>query len=282
MNNQCVIYGVGAWGPGFNAWSELLALKNTAVDTTVVKTNTPKPAVIPANERRRAPLPVKMAVEVSWQALQASGLSSDQVACVFGSGLGDTDITDYMCRALTTELKQLSPTKFHNSVHNAAAGYWTISSECMQAANSIAAYQYTAALSVLEALTQCTLEQVPVMITLFDAAACPAYKSLFPVEQSFAAALLVCPAGYRLDAEALAIMSCTIQEASQQNETNNDPCPIAALAKVNPAAKIAPTLMGLGDIVAGKAQQLQYTLPLGGTQNLQLTLQALTDKNTSI
>lgn len=164
---SCVILGIGAWGPGFNSWPELEAiLRNHSTVDELPYAIAPKPLVIPANERRRAPLPVKAAVEVSAQALAQSGFNAADVACVFGSGLGDTDITDYMCRVLASDNKQLSPTKFHNSVHNAAAGYWTISTNCMKSANSIAGYEETAGLALLEGVTLCSLQQEPVLITL--------------------------------------------------------------------------------------------------------------------
>lgn len=207
---QCAIAGIGAWGPGFNDWPALQTLLLDAARGAGQPQSTspvcyagqeplpsvanPAPAVIPPNERRRAPLPVKMAVEVSWQALQASGIAPEQVACVFGSGLGDTEITDYMCRVLTTEQKQLSPTRFHNSVHNAAVGYWTISVGCMKSANSVAAYHMTAGLTLLEAFTQAVMHQEPVLATLFDTAAHAAYQQIFPCRQAFAAALLLTPA----------------------------------------------------------------------------------------
>ncbi len=207
---QCAIAGIGAWGPGFNDWPALQSLLLDAAHDAgqpqpaspvcfagqepLPSVANPAPAVIPPNERRRAPLPVKMAVEVSWQALQASGMAPEQVACVFGSGLGDTEITDYMCRVLTTEQKQLSPTRFHNSVHNAAAGYWTISVGCMKSANSVAAYHMTAGLTLLEAFTQAVMHQEPVLATLFDTAAHAAYQQIFPCRQAFAAALLLTPA----------------------------------------------------------------------------------------
>ncbi len=111
---RCKIVGIGAWGPGFNNWSELTDRLNEKRNSDLPAAITPKPGIIPANERRRSPLPVKVAVETSWQATQDSGIAPKELACVFGSGLGDTEITDYMCRVLTTELKQLSPTKFHN------------------------------------------------------------------------------------------------------------------------------------------------------------------------
>lgn len=213
---QCAIAGIGAWGPGFSDWPTLQTLLGAygaeqappASPVCYAELDqeplpppaNPAPAIIPANERRRAPLPVKMAVEVSWQALQASGMSTEEVACVFGSGLGDTEITDYMCRVLTTEQKQLSPTRFHNSVHNAAAGYWTISVGCMKSANSVAAYHMTAGLTLLEAFTQAVMHQEPVLATLFDTAAHAAYQQIFPCRQAFAAALLLVPVTDATDA----------------------------------------------------------------------------------
>lgn len=192
------ILGIGAWGPGFCSWPELVSLlrqemttaDTSALDWTVAN---PKPAVIPPNERRRAPLTVKLPVETSWQALTESGLSAAEVCCVFSSGLGDTEITDYMCRELTTELKQLSPTKFHNSVHNAPAGYWTISTQCMKAANSISGYRYSAGLGLLESLSQCCIEQQPVLISLYDTACTPAFEELFGNDLSLSLSLIAVP-----------------------------------------------------------------------------------------
>ena len=48
----------------------------------------------------------------------------------------------------------ISPTRFHNSVHNAAAGYWTIGAGCMQATTALSAYDATFAEGLLEALAQ--------------------------------------------------------------------------------------------------------------------------------
>lgn len=187
------IAGIGAWGPGFNNWEELVTLLKNPSDEPLPEAVAPKPTVIPANERRRAPLPVKMAVETSSQACTHARISPQEAACVFGSGLGDTEITDYMCRVLTTELKQLSPTKFHNSVHNAAAGYWTISSDCMKAANSVAAYHFTAGISLLEALAHVATHEEPVLMTLFDTKAHKVYGEIFDCSHDFAASLLLVP-----------------------------------------------------------------------------------------
>ena len=51
---------------------------------------------------------------------------------MFASTYGDLAITDYMCSTLAKAPMTLSPTRFHNSVHNAAAGYWSIATACRQ------------------------------------------------------------------------------------------------------------------------------------------------------
>jgi hypothetical protein len=238
----CKLIGLGAWGPGFNNWSELKAAfeKQPAEGLTT----SPKPEIIPANERRRSPLAVRAAVEISWQALQESGLSSPDVACVFGSGLGDTEITDYMCRVLTTDEKQLSPTKFHNSVHNAAAGYWTISSGCMKSANSIAAYHETAGTCLLEAALQSIQHNEPVLITLFDIAAQPTWQQIFHCEQSFAASILICPQNYPTNSS-LASLKFSFTEGDIA--ASNLPDYFQSLYQENPAAKILPLLQLLAE-----------------------------------
>lgn len=184
------ILGIGAYGPGFNDWPQLTA---RLADQHSAPSGNPKPEVIPPTERRRAPLPVRLAVEVSSQAVAAAGLDPAALPCVFGSGLGDTETTDYLCRELTTAAMQLSPTKFHNSVHNAPAGYWTVSTGCQQAANSIAAYQATAGVALLEAAAQCQLEQRPVLLTVYDCATHSIYRDLFQCDESFALALVLAP-----------------------------------------------------------------------------------------
>lgn len=244
--SRCNLVGIGAWGPGFNNWQELKThLLNKAEDTDT-KPITPKPAIIPANERRRSPLPVKIAVETSWQAAQQSTIAPQDMACVFGSGLGDTDITNYMCRALNSELKQLSPTKFHNSVHNAAAGYWTISTGCMKSANSIAAYHNTAGLALLEGISQSAFQNEIMLITLFDDKAHNAYRDIFACDTAFSAALIVTPHHMHQDKSLATIaLSLNNQEYPKQ-ELNN--AHLNTLYQQNPAAKILSVLEVLANI----------------------------------
>jgi hypothetical protein len=184
---------------------------------------------------------VKAAVEVSAQACQQALIDPRELACIFGSGLGDTEITDYLCSQLAAPEKQLSPTKFHNSVHNAPAGYWTIATHCMRSANSIAAYQHTAGVSLLEAVLQAHQDDGPMLVTLFDLAARGLYQQIYAADQDFAAALVI--ASRPFVAAPLAKLTLTL-------ESEPVPTPLWApaferLHSTNPAAGVLPLLYAL-------------------------------------
>ena len=188
------ILGVGAWGHGFSHWPALAKAISDPAHEVLLQDNYqkgPKPEIIPANERRRAPVAVRLAVESSWQAVNDANISPKDLACVFASGYGDTHLTDYMCRALNTESKQLSPTKFHNSVHNAAAGYWTISTHCNAPANSIAGLEWSVPLALLDALLQSDQEQRPLLVTCFDGDSAPTMKSIMPNNYLFSSSVII-------------------------------------------------------------------------------------------
>ena len=62
--------------------------------------------------------------------------------------------------------RMVSPTKFHNSVHNASTGYWSIATGSHFAANAISAYADTVAASLLEGAVQAVEEDLPVLVAL--------------------------------------------------------------------------------------------------------------------
>jgi len=265
------ILGVGAWGPNFQNWSELSAILNgEKLESHGIKG--PKPEVIPANERRRAPLPVRLAVESSWQAVNDAGLDPAELPCVFVSGIGDTQLTDYMCTVLAADNKALSPTKFHNSVHNAAAGYWTISTGCTQAANSVAGFQESVSLAMMEALIQCQAEQRPLLISFYDAPSSEVLCELLKSDVSFAASIVIAPPSY---SAARPNFSAQIRQHELKQQENRWPDLDAhqtlqsGYAK-NPSAKILPLLKLLTLVESIGSDVIE--LPLSQQTSLRITL----------
>ena len=261
------ILGIGAWGAGFRNWQDLqdlMAGKELADDGA----KGPKPEVIPANERRRAPLPVRLAVEASSQACEMAGLDASGLASVFVSGLGDTQLTDYMCKVLAGENKALSPTKFHNSVHNAAAGYWTISTNCMQAANSVAGFNESVSLTLMEALVQANAEQRPLLLTFYDAPSSPILRELLENEHPFSVSIIVSP---NTDESAL-ILNAQVSEQRVTWPTMSLSGDLAECYEHNPCAKILPLLQ----FIMGDRQEL--SMPLSADTALTISSQSALSK----
>ncbi|MEJ7688517.1 MAG: beta-ketoacyl synthase chain length factor [Variovorax sp.] len=150
--------------------------------------------VLAPAERRRAPDTVALALEVAAASIAASGRQAADLPCVFASAHGDLGINDYMCSTLAASPTQLSPTKFHNSVHNAAVGYWTIGTGCMAASNSLSAYEASFAAGLLEAAAQCAADQEAVLLAGFDVPAVGALASVTTSRDLLAVAMVIAPA----------------------------------------------------------------------------------------
>lgn len=161
------IAGIGFWSRGLPSWAAACDyLRDGSPDAAAPA----KPAsrLLAANERRRAPETVAVALEVALAACEAAGADPAQLPSVFVSMHGDLAITDYMCATLTEDPRAISPTKFHNSVHNAAAGYWTIGTGCNKPATALSSGDGSFALGLLETLSQLQSGEPAVLLAAYD------------------------------------------------------------------------------------------------------------------
>jgi len=163
------IAGVGFWTDGLPDWASAraFAIDGTRPDAAPTR---PSPQLLAPNERRRAPGSVAVALEVALAACRDAGIAPETLPSVFASTHGDLGITDYMCETLATDATAISPTRFHNSVHNAAAGYWTIGTGCTEATTALSAFDATFAQGLLEALTQLATGAPAVLLVAYDTA----------------------------------------------------------------------------------------------------------------
>jgi hypothetical protein len=164
------VEGIGYWSNGLPSWPAACVYAATgALDAAALAK--PSPQLLAANERRRAPESVAVALEVALAACADAGREPQSMASVFASTHGDLAITDYMCATLAADPRAVSPTKFHNSVHNAAAGYWTIGSGCMRTTTAVSAYDASFAQGLLEALVQIATGTDAVLLAAYDTTA---------------------------------------------------------------------------------------------------------------
>ena len=187
------ITGIGVWSEYFSNWDEFCSVLAGGPAQQVTPL---KPELIPAKERRRAPLSVKLAVEVMDQACRMSGIEPDKVATVFASAYGDMETTDYMCRTLDTAPRMVSPTRFHNSVHNAPIGNWAIATRSEHSANAISAHLHSASMAFLEGAIQTLEENIPVLVCVQELGSPAATKPIYDSDQPFSTALLLTPPAY--------------------------------------------------------------------------------------
>lgn len=200
-----------------------------------------KPTLLPPNERRRATTLVRLAFQVCEQCLEASEFTGEQLASVFASSGGDDDIVDQICLALLQPERPVSPTQFHNSVHNSASGYWSIATQSNAISQSVSAGQATYIEGLLEAMMLAISNNIPVM---FVGVEHPAPEALFEgrgVRKPFAGAMVLSAAKTN---QALAKITLTLNTASA-NETTMDDTLLEQLRQSSPVAKALPLLQAL-------------------------------------
>ncbi len=166
---EATIEGIGFWGSGLPDWDSACAWMRTGARNDSAPAR-PSPQLLAANERRRAPATVAVALEAALAACEAADRAPASLPAVFTSTHGELAITDYMCATLATEPLAISPTRFHNSVHNAAAGYWTIGAGAHGPATALSAGVYSFAQGLLEAMVQLHAGEQAVLLVAYDGA----------------------------------------------------------------------------------------------------------------
>jgi hypothetical protein len=229
------IEGIGLWSKQLGDFAALQAL----LAGHVPEPPSPKPAAttLPPNERRRAPESVLLAVEVAGQAVAMSGRTAASLTCVFSSSHGDQAITDYMCATLASAPTELSPIRFHNSVHNAPAGYWTIATGCHEPSTAVCAQRMSFGAGLLEAISHALADHCPVLLVCSDIAGVFPLAEQTGCTQSFGCALVLSP---EISENTLASLDITLTPI--QGSAEALPEPLAGWRAANASAEALPLL----------------------------------------
>ena len=188
------IQGIGLIGPGLPDWQSGARALAGEEAYAPRPTTIPAPEGLPPAERRRTGATVKLAVSVAQQAVAAAAIDPQGLPAVFISSGGDGLICHEICETLASADRQVSPTRFHNSVHNAAAGYWSLAMGATTASTALCAHDGSFAAGLLEALVLATVDRVPVLLSAYETIYPEPLRAKRPLLDSFAVALVLTPA----------------------------------------------------------------------------------------
>jgi hypothetical protein len=187
------IEGIGLIGPGFNDWASGRQILAGQQPYQSAKTVIPMPELLPAAERRRASDIVKLTLATSLQAIIEAGLQGENLPSVFSFSNGDGLNCHSICEMLASDDREISPTRFHNSVHNAAAGYWSIATKTMATSSVLCAFDASFGAGLLDALTQVTVDDTRCILMASDTPYPEPMFSKRPIPDNCGIALLLAP-----------------------------------------------------------------------------------------
>jgi hypothetical protein len=260
------IRGIGVWSPGVADWSLARTLLANG-DWPASGDGRPAPTLMPANERRRAPESVLLALAVAEQACMEAGVDAATLPSVFASIYGDLSINDYMCATLRDDPSTMSPIRFHNSVHNAPSGYWSIATGAMAPTTSIAASRETFAAGLLEAACQAVDARAPVVLAAYDSAGAGPVGDIASVSRSFGCALVLDAAAS--EGPILRIEARPRNAVASAGDMAGAASGIAQLCSANPIA--AGSIPLLAAVASGVPGTFSLQLSSGLELHLELT-----------
>src|SRR5450759_3839259 len=153
--------------------------------------------------------------------------------------------------------REVSPTRFHNSVHNAPSGYWSIATKSMAPSTSIACFDASFAAGLIEAAAQTLASGNAVVLIAYDAPYPQPLHAARPISATFGVAMVL--NGNKTN-YSLAEMEISI------SRNRNASTPIAnaeleALRVGTPAARSLPLLSALATLNSEKTRTQDKIIP---------------------
>ncbi len=230
------VEGVGLLGPGLKDWPAGCAVFTGAAPYESRPTVLPVPESLPPAERRRTGPIVKVALAVGLEATGRAAVHPSHLPTVFTSSGGDGQNCHEICQTLASADRQLSPTRFHNSVHNVAAGYWGIANGARAPSNSLCAHDASFAAGLLESLAQVAVDRTSNLLIAYDSQYPEPLSSKRPIQDAFGVALLLSP-----ERRSTSLARLTVDLADSTPDRMQNP-PLEALRMSIPAARALPLL----------------------------------------
>jgi hypothetical protein len=255
------IDGVSIIGPGLEGWENSLPILSGRQAHGEGAMPSPQGGRLPPAERRRATAVTRLALEAAERAIPV-GVDPKHIATVFASSGGEVETIHRIFSELATTERQISPTQFHNSVHNAASGYWSIATGSQCASTSLSCFDDSFTAGLLEAAVQAVTEGAPVLLVAYDFPPLPPLAEFRLLRAPFGTALLLSPerSAHSLMELQLAFEAAPPTELSRMSDPG-----LEALRAGNPAARGLPLLAALA---AGARATIVLSCALTGSLRL--------------
>lgn len=257
------LWSVGLTAPGMPDWASarpVLAGQRARQDGPVEPF---QPGFLPSNELRRTTRTIKLALQVAHQAIAGLPTEASELATVLASSCGDSEVTLKICRSLAQADHPVSPIQFHNSVHNAAAGYWTIAWQSNAPSLSLGAFDGTFAAGLMEAYTQVVSEGRTVLLVAYELPPPTPLSEVRPLRGPFGTALLLAPERRKTGPS---LGKLTLTPLSEGTETPCREPDLEGWRTGNPAARSLPLLQAVA-----QEKEASPVLPFTQHLNLQVT-----------
>ncbi len=245
---RVVVEAVELCGPGLPNWNASEAvLAGSAIYCAAPIVLQPPARLSPA-ERRRAIPSVKLALAVGAAAVERCGRDPHTLPAVFASSGADGETISAILASLTTSAREVSPTRFHNSVHNAPSGYWGVGTQSQEAVTSISCHDASFAAGFIEACVQAVSGHRPVLLVAYDLPYPEPLNAVRRIEGSFGVALVLSPAQA---GRGFAELTVRMAPTRGVETTRCDDQGLEALRRGNPAARALPLVAMLAAGAAG-------------------------------
>jgi hypothetical protein len=188
-----------------------------------------------------------LAIAAGTEALAQAGRDPAEMAMVFAASGGDGETVHEILSVLASPQRKVSPTRFHNSVHNAPSGYWSVATGSRAPSTSLCAFDDSFAAGMLEAAVQVTVQDCPVTLVAYDVPYPEPLHAARPIVSAFGMALVLLP---RRTERVLASLTVTTAAAASPATTMTDP-ELERLRLGNPAARALPLLATMARADAG-------------------------------
>jgi hypothetical protein len=242
------VNAIGVRGPGLADWADAAAVLRREKDYVAAPTTLPPPEELAPTERRRTGRVARLALSVGFEATRRISADPANLPVVFASSGGDGDNCDAICRTLASPNRALSPTRFHNSVHNAPAGYWSIAAAAQVPTTTLCAYDASFSAGLIEALAQLATSGRDTALIAYDLDYPPPLKFVRPTPAPFAVALILSAAA---NDSSLARIGVRLDRGA------GDACSIPALEELAAAIPAARALALLEVIALGRPATLK-------------------------